>query len=55
MTTNAKTNYQLHLKGFVVGYDFGADYVNYILSMHEGKERPNISDLGHYLLSKIQR
>jgi ATP-dependent protease ClpP protease subunit len=35
-TTN--TNYQLHLKGFVGGYDFDADYVDYILSKHEGKE-----------------
>ena len=37
-TTNTKTNYQLHLKGFVGGYDFDADYVDYILSKHEGKE-----------------
>ena len=32
------TNYQLHLKGFVGGYDFDADYVDYILSKNEGKE-----------------
>ena len=32
------TNYQLHLKGFVGGFDFDADYVDYILSKHEGKE-----------------
>ena len=38
MATNTKTNYQLHLKGFVGGYDFDADYVDYILSKHEGKE-----------------
>lgn len=31
-------NYQLHLKGFVGGYDFDADYVDYILSKNEGKE-----------------
>ena len=30
MATNTKTNYQLHLKGFVGGFDFDAD--------HEGKE-----------------
>ena len=34
-TTNTKTNYQLHLRGFVGGYDFDADYVDYILSKHE--------------------
>ena len=38
MATNTKTNYHLHLKGFVGGYDFDADYVDYILSKHEGKE-----------------
>ena len=32
------TTYQLHLKGFVGGYDFDADYVDYILSKHSGKE-----------------
>ncbi len=38
-TTNTKTtDYQLHLKGFVGGYDFDANYVDYILSKHEGKE-----------------
>ena len=35
---NTNTNYQLHLKGFVGGYDFDADYVDYILSKNEGKE-----------------
>lgn len=30
--------YQLHLKGFVGGYDFDADYVDYILSKNSGKE-----------------
>jgi len=34
----AKTAYQLHLKGFVGGYDFDADYVDYVLSKNEGKE-----------------
>ncbi|MBQ9356327.1 MAG: ATP-dependent Clp protease proteolytic subunit [Prevotella sp.] len=33
-----KNNYQLHLKGFVGGYDFDADYVDYVLSKNEGKE-----------------
>ena len=32
------TKYQLHLKGFVGGYDFDADYVDYILKKNEGKE-----------------
>jgi hypothetical protein len=33
MATNTKTtDYQLHLKGFVGGYDFDADYVDYRLS-----------------------
>ena len=36
--SNTKTNYQLHLKGFVGGYDFDADYVDYILSKNEGKD-----------------
>ena len=31
------TNYHLHLKGFVGGYDFDSDYVDYILSKNEGK------------------
>ena len=30
--------YHLHLKGFVGGYDFDADYVDYILSKNSGKE-----------------
>ena len=38
MATNTKTNYHLHLKGFVGGYDFDSDYVDYILSKNEGKE-----------------
>ena len=37
-TTNTKTNYNLHLKGFVGGYDFDADYVDYILSKNSDKE-----------------
>ena len=37
-TTNTKTNYQLHLKGFVGGYDFDADYVDYILNNNKDKE-----------------
>lgn len=31
-------SYQLHLKGFVGGYDFDADYVDYILSKNIEKE-----------------
>ena len=30
--------YQLHLKGYVGGYDFDADYVDYILAKNTGKE-----------------
>lgn len=30
--------YQLHLKGFVGGYDFDADYVDYILDSHKEDE-----------------
>ena len=37
-TTNTKTNYNLHLKGFVGGYDFDADYVDYILSKNKDQE-----------------
>lgn len=32
------TKYHLHLKGFVGGYDFDSDYVDYILAKNEGKE-----------------
>ncbi len=38
MATKTSINYQLHLKGFVGGYDFDADYVDYILSKNAGKE-----------------
>ncbi len=38
MATNTKTNYHLHLKGFVGGYDFDAGYVDYILGKNEGNE-----------------
>ena len=38
MATNTKTNYQLHLKGFVGGEDFNTRYVDFILSENEGKE-----------------
>ena len=31
------TQYQLHLKGFVGGYDFDRDYVDYVLARNEGK------------------
>ena len=32
------THYHLHLKGYVGGYDFDADYVDYILAKNAGKE-----------------
>lgn len=39
MASNTKTNtYQLHLKGFVGGYDFDTDYVDYVLSKHKDTE-----------------
>jgi ATP-dependent protease ClpP protease subunit len=31
------TQYNLHLKGFVGGYDFDRDYVDYVLAKHDGK------------------
>jgi ATP-dependent protease ClpP protease subunit len=31
------TQYNLHLKGYVGGYDFDRDYVDYVLSKHDGK------------------
>ena len=31
------TNYHLHLKGYVGGYDFDRDYVDYVLKKNEGK------------------
>ena len=34
----ATKKYNLHLKGFVGGYDFDADFIDYILSKNEGKE-----------------
>lgn len=34
----AKTNYNMHLKGYVGGGDFDRDYVDYVLSRNEGKE-----------------
>lgn len=30
--------YQLHLKGYVGGWDFDSDYVDYVLNKNEGKE-----------------
>ena len=39
MVTNTKTNtYQLHLKGFVGGYDFDADYVDFVLGKNKDNE-----------------
>ena len=34
----ATHNYQLHLKGYVGSWDFDADYVDYVLGKHQGKE-----------------
>lgn len=33
----AQTNYHLHLKGYVGGYDFDSAYVDYILGKHKDK------------------
>ena len=32
------TKYSLHLKGYVGGWDFDADYVDFVLNKHAGKE-----------------
>ncbi len=34
----AKSNYDLHLKGYVGGYDFDADYVDWVLEKNKDKE-----------------
>lgn len=34
----ATKNYHLHLKGFVGGYDFDADYIDYVMSKHQNEE-----------------
>lgn len=34
----AKQNYNLHLKGYVGGWDFDADYVDYVLAKHSDSE-----------------
>lgn len=34
----AKKKYDLHLKGYVGGWDFDSDYVDYILSKNDGQE-----------------
>ena len=34
----SKKNYQLHLKGYVGGYDFDRDYVDYVLARHPEDE-----------------
>ena len=34
----AKSKYQLHLKGYVGGYDFDSDYVDYVLAKHPEEE-----------------
>ena len=35
--TMPQTKYNLHLKGYVGGYDFDRDYVDYVLAKNEGK------------------
>ena len=34
----ANTKYHLHLKGYVGGYDFDRDYIDYVLSKNQGME-----------------
>ena len=34
----AKTKYNLHLKGYVGGWNFGSDYVDYVLNKNSEKE-----------------
>lgn len=34
----AKNKYNLHLKGYVGGWDFDADYVDYVLQKHDNQE-----------------
>lgn len=36
-TIMPQTKYNLHLKGYVGGYDFDRDYVDYVLARNEGK------------------
>ena len=36
-TIMPQTKYNLHLKGYVGGYDFDRDYVDYVLAKNEGK------------------
>ena len=36
-TIMPQTRYNLHLKGYVGGYDFDRDYVDYVLAKNEGK------------------
>lgn len=38
MTHMAKTKYNLHLKGYVGGWDFDSDYVDYVLNKNNEKE-----------------
>lgn len=34
----AKTKYNLHLKGYVGGWDFDSDYVDFVLNKNTDKE-----------------
>ena len=48
------TDYTLHLKGFVGGYDFDRNYVDYVLARNEGKPvRVLIDSLGGSLASAL--
>ena len=46
----AKTKYHLHLKGFVGGWDFDRDYVEFVLTKYDGKRVDVLIDsLGGYV------
>ena len=40
----AKTKYNLHLKGYVGGWDFDSDYVDFVLNKNTDKEVAVIID-----------
>lgn len=53
-TIMPQTRYNLHLKGYVGGYDFDRDYVDYVLAKNEGKPvHVLIDSLGGSLASAI--
>lgn len=50
----SKQNYNLHLKGYVGGWDFDADYVDYVLNKNtEGEVHVLIDSLGGSLASAL--